>query len=169
MGHTANSIHSTAREHIAEHAFLAVMGQFIWQKNVLSDGEPMGVLRAEADNDGFDVLLSLEGVHRAVQLKTTSLDGRTSRYSINRKLARAPGGCVIVLIVDDAITLNHFLFLESDEAANAVDLDGYKSAKHTKGNRLGIKTERSGIATVPRGEFTKYESVGELAEALFGA
>ena len=162
------SLHSTAREHIAEHALLAALGQHIWATRVRAGGEPMGVLRAEADNDGFDVLLSLEGVHRAVQLKVVAHDSSTSGQKLNRKLTRAPGGCAIVMVVGDDLSLQRFLFLGSENPNEAVQLHGFRTARHTKANSEGYKAKRPGIVIVNHGDFRRVETIQELTAILFG-
>lgn len=46
-------------------------------------------------------------------------------------------------------------------------LDNCRVAKHTKGNKDGVKTERQNIRVLSKGRFTRIESIEALYTQLF--
>ena len=45
---------------------------------------------------------------------------------------------------------------------------GQKVGRHTKGNSDGVKAERSSVRLIPRSQFLRLDTIGELADRLFG-
>ena len=86
---------SSLREEYAEYVFLGRLCGTAWRRNL-----PVEVLRAATDAFGYDIVLSCGGTVRHVQLKTTLVDGKTGRFSINRNLSRQPSGCIVWLVLD---------------------------------------------------------------------
>lgn len=78
-------------EKLMEHIFLAEILQECWfQRRQIVE-----VLRAEVDAAGYDVVLEAAGKIRHVQLKASRQGGKTSKQTINTKLADRVGGCVV--------------------------------------------------------------------------
>ena len=64
---------------------------------------------------------------------------------------------------EDTLRLGPFFYFEVD----AESLGMRKIAKHTKGNKDGVKAERQNIRVVPKGSFTKIESIEDIYARLF--
>jgi hypothetical protein len=61
-----------------------------------------------------------------------------------------------------------YLFFGNDAGQSLPSLDEFKTAKHTKGNKDGVKAERPSIRVVPKGQFTSIDTTMELVKRLFG-
>lgn len=64
---------------------------------------------------------------------------------------------------ENTLHLGPFYYFE----VNAESLGTRKIAKHTKGNKDGVKAERQNIRVVPKGSFTKTESIADIYARLF--
>ena len=160
----ADFLQSAFREKLLEHVFVAELLQEVWLKN----RQTMEVLRSEVDNSGYDLLLDRGGVVRYVQLKSSRSGAKTSRQTVNSKLADKPGGCVIWLVFqecDGRVNLEYLVFPERPD--EKPDL-GCKVGRHTKANTAGQKAERPNTRVIPKRLFTKKETTGELVSWLFG-
>lgn len=160
----ADFLHSSFREKLLEHVFVAELLQEVW----LGNRQMVEVLRSEVDNSGYDLLLERGGVIRYVQLKSSRLGAKTSRQTVNSHLADKPGGCVIWLVFQECnerVKLEYLVF--PDNPSGRPDL-GTKIARHTKANATGYKAERPNIRVIPKGLFTKKETTGDLVSWLFG-
>ncbi len=47
-------------------------------------------------------------------------------------------------------------------------LEGFRTAKHSKGNTTGVKLERPAIRVVPAGQFKRVSDIAALVDLLFG-
>ncbi len=83
--------HSSFREKMLEHTFLAELLQEGW----LARDQTIDVLKPEVDNAGYDLVLECGAMRRYVQLKGSKLNGKASYKDVNRKLGMKPGGCVV--------------------------------------------------------------------------
>jgi hypothetical protein len=61
-----------------------------------------------------------------------------------------------------------FWWLGGAHGQSLPDISGFKVAKHTKANSLGVKAERPSLRTVPQSAFTRLATTNELIERLFG-
>jgi hypothetical protein len=61
-----------------------------------------------------------------------------------------------------------YLFFGQDAGQPLPTLDDFSVAKHTKGNKDGVKAERPAIRVIPKGQFTAIGTTTELAIQLFG-
>ena len=85
------------------------------------------------------------------------------------KLADKPSGCVIWIYFDeDTLELGPFLFFGGEPNEPLPSIDGARIGRHTKGNQDGFKAERPNIRELNKGQFTRYDSVQEVYNALFG-
>lgn len=157
------SEHSVLREKVIEHIFLADLS-----RTLLLDLEtPFEVLRAEFDANGYDVVIEAAGLLRHVQLKATAATGRRAHVDINLSLAEKPGGCVVWIFVDpQTLSLGPFLWFGGAAGQRLPSL-GEREVRHTRGDATGAKKVRSGLRRVPKGEFTRFATIGELATAMF--
>jgi hypothetical protein len=158
---------SSFYEQLVEHVFISEMLQEAWFRHEAA----VEVLRSEVDASGCDVVLECNGVIRHVQLKTSLAKSRTASQKVYVQLADKPSGCVIWLIrhrgEDHRLRLTYRFFGgESGEPLPA--LDGFRIAKHAKGDAQGVKKERPNIRVVPKGQFEMILTTDELLSRLFG-
>jgi hypothetical protein len=118
----------------------------------------------EVDNSGYDLIAEVHGRVRHIQLKTSIIGGTTAVQKVHTKLAEKPNGCVIWIYFDEeTLRLGPFFYFD----VNAASLGMRKIAKHTKGNKDGVKAERRNIRVVPKGSFTKIDSIEDTYAQLF--
>ena len=87
---------SQFRENLLEHVFIAEL----LQECALVRRQKAAVLRAEVDEDGYDLVLELDSVLRHVQLKSRYGGDKPSRKALdglNPKLGGRIGGCVVLM------------------------------------------------------------------------
>jgi len=85
------------RENLLEHVFIAE----VLQECAVVRGQNVAVLRAEVDEDGYDLVLEMDGVLRHVQLKSRYDGDKASHKAfdgLNPKLGGRIGGCVVVML-----------------------------------------------------------------------
>jgi hypothetical protein len=159
-------IHSTAsslREQYLEYGFLDGLCKVMWKRGV-----PMDVLRSHTDQSGYDLLLEAQGIGRHVQLKSTYNGGRTSKQSINSRLADRPSGCVVWIWFDkDTLEQTSFRWFGAEPGKPLPSLPD-RIGKHSKGNAHGFKADRPTMRIVNKGEFESIAGFEELAGRLFG-
>lgn len=155
---------SSFREKLLEHVFVSELLQEAW----LGRGRTLEVLRSEVDASGYDLVLECGGIIRYVQLKGSRADARTSRQTVNVKLADKPNGCVIWLQYEQKpeshrIELQYLFFGELPEQ-RLPSLSQYKIGRHTRGS----KAERPNTRVIPKSDFKRISSIGDLMDRLFG-
>ncbi|WP_145349641.1 hypothetical protein [Roseimaritima multifibrata] len=154
-------------EQLVEHVFISELLQEVYYRF----GMVVEVLRSEIDASGYDVVFECNNIVRHVQLKTSRVGGKTSRQKVNIALADKPSGCVVWIIrnedsADCRMKLT-YRFFGGPPGMPLPSLDGFSIAKHTKGNKDGLKTERPAIRVVNKGQFTPVETTTELVTRLF--
>ncbi len=155
--HTENSSY---REKLIEHLFVGELLKLSWLHHACA----LEVAKPEVDNSGYDLIAEVRGCVRHIQLKTSIIDGKTASQKVHTKLAEKPRGCVVwIYFKEDTLHLGPFYYLE----VNTENLGMRKIAKHTKGNKDGVKAERQNIRVVPKGGFTKIESIAGVYARLF--
>lgn len=162
-----DSIYSSFRENLLEHIFVSELLQEAWVGNDTT----VEVLRSEVDSSGYDLVIEYRGMIRHIQLKSSRADAKTSRVTINTKLAEKPGGCIVWLLYDEdkvtrRIKLNYLIFDRGSDERFLV-LKDFKRGKHSRGDASGIKHERPGTRVVPRSKFEKISSLEVLMDRLF--
>ena len=85
--------HSSYREKLLEHLFLAELLQVGWFRNPQRRVE---VVRPEVDDSGYDLLLECGGLRRYVQLKSNN---NPTAPTVNTLLGNKEGGCVVIIVV----------------------------------------------------------------------
>ena len=138
---------SSYREKIIEHLFVGELLKQSWLHHACA----LEVAKPEVDNSGYDIIVEAPGSVRHIQLKSSITGGSTDRQTVHTKLAKKPNGCVVWIYFNkDTLQLGPFWYFEVNETS----LDGRKTAKHTKGNKDGVKAERKNIRVVPKTRFT---------------
>ena len=85
-------------------------------------------------------------------------------------LSAKPSGCVVWIYFDpDSLELGPFYFFGGNPNESLPNISEFRVAKHTKGNAQGHKAERPNFRVVNKGKFTKYDSIRELYDKLFGS
>lgn len=159
-----NSFHSTLRERVVEHVFVGDALRRLWQRRITE----VEVLRSEFDAGGYDLVMSLRKVVRHIQLKTTIVGGKAAHVSVSQKLAEKPSGCVIWIMVTPELNLQSYLWFGGRPGKAIPEFSHMRMTKHSKGNALGVKTERPNHRTIPRSKFEKIDSLDTVLERLFG-
>ena len=159
---------SSFYEQLVEHVFISEVLQEVWYRF----GKTVEVLRPEVDASGYDVVFECNGFIRHVQLKASLVGGKTARQKVNIALAEKPSGCIVWIVRDEdqdthrmSLTYRYF---GNDAGSPLPSLDNYSVARHTKGNKDGVKAERPFIRVIPKGDFTAINTTTELVARLFG-
>lgn len=159
-----HSIHSTLRENIVEHLFAGELLRTLWRRDIL-DAE---ILKSEFDAGGYDLVLTRQNITRHIQLKVSRQGGSRTEFNVSMRLAEKPSGCVIWIVVDDALELREFRWFGDLDANPLPDIAEMKIVKHTKGNAQGVKNDRVGHRLIKQDRFTKVASMDELLVCLLG-
>ena len=69
---------------------------------------------------------------------------------------------------EDTMQLGPFFWFGSAPGDPLPELSDFKVGKHTKPNSEGVKAERERIKVIPKGRFTKVETMEEIYCLLFG-
>lgn len=150
-------------EQVLEYRFLADL-----TAELLRRGMRFEVLRGDFDLDGYDLVIEANGVLRHIQLKTLAKDSRTARVPVNTRLAGKPSPCIIWMSYDPQTwQVTRWRWLGGRPGRPLPDL-GDRTARHSRANSLGIKRARPDIRMVPKGRFTLIDTIGEIADLLFG-
>lgn len=158
------SEHSTLREKVLEHAFLTELSKVL----LLDHGEPLEILRAEFDANGYDVAIEVNGVLRHIQFKAMRLGGKRRHVDVAQALAAKPSGCVVWFVADPAsLTLGPFYWLGGHPGEPLPDL-GLKMARHSKPNMNQEKKERAAHRQISIAKFQRLKTMQDVAVALFG-
>lgn len=164
MSSTEHSTMSSYRERLIEHLFIGELMKSLWLK-----GLSVEVSKPQVDDSGYDLILECNGIIRHVQLKASHHESSTPTVKVNIKLAEKPSGCVVWIRFDqNTMDLGPYLWFGSSPGQPLPDITGLKTAKHTKANSKGEKTERPNIKEIPKGKFTVVGSIAELATKMFG-
>ncbi len=156
---------SVLREKVIEHVFLAELSRAL----LLNTRIPFEVLRSEFDANGYDLAVEAGGILRHIQLKAGRLGGKRANVGINTALSSKPGGCVVWMMVDEStLELGPFYWLGGAPGEPLPPL-GDRVGRHTKGDASGVKAFRPGMRVVSKGQFTRLETIEQVAERLFGA
>lgn len=155
-------------EQLVEHVFISEVLQEAWYRF----GQTVEVLRSEVDASGFDVVFECNGILRHVQLKTSKADAKASGQKVNIALAKKPSGCIIWIVRnEDRQTCRmrlSYLFFGGNAGKPLPTLEGFKVAKHTKGNAQGVKNPVLSKRIVLKSRFEKVNDATELVQRLFG-
>lgn len=159
-----HSEHSSYREKLIEHLFVGELLKLSW----LDHNCELEIANPEVDNSGYDIIAECYGVLRHIQLKAAHLSSSTTQQKVHIKLADKPSGCMVWIIFDeDTLNFDHFLFYGDKAGEPMPSIDSLKVAKHTKGNKDGLKAERPNIRVINKGQFVRLNTINELFDVLF--
>jgi hypothetical protein len=103
-----------------------------------------------------------------VQLKSSHRASATANVPVNINLKGKPGGCVVWMKFDpETVELGPYLWFGAKPGEPALSL-GSKIARHSKGDKNGVKAFRPNIRVLPIGRFQKLGTIDEVVDALFG-
>ena len=160
-----HSEHSSYREKLIEHLFVGELLKLSW----LNGDCQLEIAKPEVDNSGYDVIAEANRVVRHIQLKASYIGSKTSRQKVHVKLAEKLSGCVVWIYFDEeTLSLGPFYFFGSAPGEPLPNIQDTKVAKHTKGDQDGLKAERLNIRELNKGAFTKYDTIQNMYQALFG-
>ena len=155
---------SSYREKLIEHLFVGELIKLSWLNGSCS----LEISKPEVDNQGYDLIAEENGIIRHIQLKTAKIGATTSYQKVHIALARKPSGCVIWIYFDETtMQLGPFLYFGALAGESLLDISDFKVAKHTKGNKDGVKAERPEIRQIPKRKFTAYSNIEALYSVLF--
>lgn len=162
---------SSYRERLIEHLFLGELLKLSWH----TDGCSLEIAKPEVDNSGYDVVAEAQGIVRHVQLKTSVLGGGTKVQNVHMRLASKPSGCVVwIYFHPDTLQLGPFLYFGGETPGAAMpSLAHRKTAVHSKWSKdadteAASKAQRPNLRVLPKGSFTRFDTVAELYQQLFG-
>ena len=159
--HTQNSSY---RERLIEHLFIGDLLKLSW----LHHDCCVEIAKPEVDNSGYDIIAETAGLVRHIQIKTSIIGGKTSSQKVHTKLAEKPSGCVVwVYFNEQTMQLGPFLYFGSVAGNPMPSISERKIAKHTKGNKDGLKAERQNLRVLPKGLFKKITSIEGIYAQLF--
>jgi hypothetical protein len=159
-----HALNSTLRETIAEHLFVGDLLRRLWQRGIYD----VEILRSEFDAGGYDLVLSYRNIVRHIQLKTIIATGRAVEVKVSIKLAQRPSGCVVWIILDEALEMSGFLWFGGEPGKPLPAILDFKTARHTKANSEGHKAERLNHRIVQRRHFEAVATLDGLILRLLG-
>ncbi len=158
----ASFLHSTSREALVEHVFVAEVLQEAW----FGREQLVEVLRSEVDAAGYDIVFECGLITRHVQLKASDAGGKTSRQTINTRLAEKPSGCLVWVVYRERVPDHRlelsYLWFGGTPGQPLPDLG------QVVGRNPRSKTLRPGTRVVSRARFEPVTSTAALVERLFG-
>lgn len=163
---TQHTEYSTYREKLIEHLFIGELLKLSWLHYKCS----LEIAKPEVDNSGYDVIAESSGIVRHIQIKTSVIGGKTANQKVHLRLSEKPSGCIVWIYFDDiTMSLGPFLFFGDYAGMPLPGITGYKTAKHSKGDKDGFKAERPNMRIIPKGKFKKIDSIEGIYEQLFKA
>jgi hypothetical protein len=159
-----HSVHASYRESLLEHLFSGELLKLSWQQHDCG----LEIAKPEVDNSGYDLIAECYGVLRHIQLKSSHITSATSRQKTHVKLADKASGCLVWIVFnEERLTFSHFLFYGGSAGEALPSMDNLPTAKHTKGNKDGVKLERANIRVINKGQFQRLNTIEEVFDKLF--
>jgi len=150
---------------LLEHLLVGEILRHLW---IRGDAN-VEVLKPQVDDAGYDIVLVCNAVTRHIQLKTSHATAKRANVDIHLNLEKKEGGCVIWTFFDPrTLKLGPFLWFGGSPGDRLPKIQGFRIAKHTKGDATGKKAFRPSIRLVPKGKFEPINSVSALVTRLFG-
>lgn len=159
-----HSTHSSLREKIVEHRFIADVLRAFWARGIVD----VEILRSEFDAGGYDLVLSAHGLTRHIQLKAVLDDGRRTDVGVNLNLSKKPSGCVVWIDVSATLDVVGYRWFGAAPGLPLPPIHDLKVGKHTKGTSTGKKNQRPNHRELKKSAFTKMSSLEDLIETLVG-
>lgn len=158
-----HSLNSTFRERVVEHLFVGEVLKSFWQRNWF-DAE---VLRPEFDRGGYDVAISVGASLRFIQLKTSLIEGKADEVKVSLSLIAKPNACVIWIVIDDDVNIVGYRWFGAALGEPFPEISDKKVAKHTKGDKDGVKAERPNHRIFRKSAFETVGNIDGIIERLF--
>lgn len=163
-----NEIHShrsSYREMLLEHLLAGEVMRHLW----IAGSTNLEILKPQVDDSGYDLVLEAGGIVRHVQLKASFRGSKVRDFNINVALAVKPSGCVVFVRFDPAtLELGPFGYFGGLPGQPLPDLNGFRTARHTKGDAQGVKKFRPNLKSVPLSRFEMVDTIADLTRRLFG-
>jgi hypothetical protein len=155
--------HSSSRENLLEHVFIAEVLQETW----FAREQIIEVLRAEVDAGGYDLVFECGPIVRHIQLKASEKHAATSQQTINTRHADNPSACIVWLLYEERqdaprIDLSYLWF--GSAAGEPLPALG-----NIVGRNPRSKTERPNTRVLKRSKFEIVPTTAALVELLFGS
>jgi hypothetical protein len=161
---TQHTNFSSYREKVIEHLFLGELLKRSWLVHKCT----LQIAKPEVDNSGYDFIVEVKNIVRHLQVKTSIIAGKTASQKVHIQLAKKPSGCVVWIYFNEkTLDLGPFYFFGASAGKPLPSLSKFKIAKHSKGNKNGIKAERPNLRVVPKKAFEKIDSVEGVYSKLF--
>ena len=158
-----NSRHSTLRERIIEHTFVADALRSLWRQGVLD----VEVLRSEFDAHGYDLVMAQGQIVRHIQLKTGTTQ-KPGDVSVALALADKPSGCVIWIRVTEALDMGPFFWFGGMPGERLPQIEQYPTPRRATHNKQGERPLRLNHRLIPKTEFKAVQSIEDVLRKLFG-
>ncbi len=156
-------LNSTFRERVVEHLFVGEVLKSLWQRKRF-DAE---VLRPEFDRGGYDVAISVGASLRFIQLKTSLMDGKTNKVKVSLSLIAKPNACVIWIVIDNDLNIVGYRWFGAALGEAFPEITEKKVAKHTKGDKNGVKAERPNHRIFRKSDFETVGNLDGIIDRLF--
>jgi hypothetical protein len=164
IGNAQHTEYSTYREKLIEHLFVGELLKLSWNQHKCE----LEIAKPEVDNSGYDIIAESNRVIRHIQIKTSRIGAKTAKQKVHIRLAEKSSGCIIWIYFDESnMDIRHFYFFGSEAGSPMPDINDFKTAKHSKGNKDGLKAERQNMREVPKGKFKKIDTIEGIYEQLF--
>lgn len=162
---TEHSRHSSYREKLIEHLLIGELLKSSWKTKDFS----LEISKPEVDRSGYDIIAEANGIIRHIQLKATFIGSKTAIHKIHISLAKKPSGCVVLVYFNnETLELGPYYYFGASPGQPLASLENLKTAKHTKGDATGLKSERPNIRILNKGSFVELKTIHELYSQLFG-
>lgn len=158
-----HSTHSTLRERIVEHTFVADALRALWRRKIVD----VEVLRSEFDAHGYDLVMVRNQVVRHIQLKTGTAP-KPDKVSVPLALANKPAGCVLWIHVNDALDMGPFFWFGGAPTEPLPNIEPLEVPLRATHNSQGTKPPRVNHRLVPKSAFLELKTIEAVLEKLFG-
>lgn len=161
----ALSQHSSYVENVLRHVFLSDLFRAAWQCDYT---HKLHIYNNEVDDPGFDLVASLNGVLRHIQLKATHTDGRARDISAHTALGSAKGGCIIWMFYRASdLSVDHYRFFGEPAGADMLDISQRPAALTQRRDIKGQRRARLHHRKIVRSDFSDRLTAHELLDRLF--
>lgn len=147
------------------HAFLAELYSYLWK---VSPATSLQVFTADADDMGFDLLLTANGQIRHVQLKSSFVGSATKAVRIRDSLLKQKGGCILGCHhLKEDLRIQNYSFLGYTHDKEELDLTLFPPARDTRADSTGKKKLLQGTRLIPWTTFHQNLNIATVALCLF--
>ncbi|QRM18433.1 hypothetical protein GBK02_02965 [Dechloromonas sp. TW-R-39-2] len=153
-------------ENVLTHSMIAALAGELWRR----DPEVrMDILRTEVDESGFDLVLTMSGRTRFVQIKQVNSEGKNKSFSVRTDFTLMPGSCVVVIVHRDFdLAIEGYRYFGATPNDPMPSVDGFNSSVLPgRRDKEGNKKVREHYRDIPGPRFRKLPSVSDLLDALF--